>query len=79
MKKIENIVQYIFVLIIFSLLIFGLYKAINSKEYLLAVGTLTVLFVFTYLMSEIGKIKKFKIGGDKLNVSVNEDSNEPSE
>lgn len=77
MKKIEDAFQLLFSLVLFILLIFGLYKAIENKDFGLSLGLLSVLFIFSFLMIEVGKIKRFKIGGDKVSVSVNEGSDEP--
>lgn len=77
MKKLEDVLQMVFAVILFCLMFFGLYKAIESKEFGLAIGVLSFLFVFLLLVIEVGKIKRFRIGGDKLSVSVNEVDNEP--
>jgi hypothetical protein len=69
--------KYAFISVLFVLLVFGIYKAIESKEFTLAIITLSVLFIFVFVMNKTGKVKNFHIGGDKLSVSVNEDDNEP--
>jgi Mn2+/Fe2+ NRAMP family transporter len=69
----------IFVSVLFVLLIFGIYKSIEKKEYGLSILTTSVLFMFALLMWKINP-KNFHIGGDKLNVSVNQDNDDkPSE
>lgn len=72
MKYLKNI----FVSVLFMLLIFGIYKAIENKEYGLSIITLAVLFMFAFLMLKTRPIKNFHIGGDRLSVSVNKDSDE---
>lgn len=69
--------KYLFVLVLFVLLSFGVYKAIVTDQLVLALGTLSVQFVFAYLMLKTSPIKRFQIGGDKLSISINEEDNEP--
>lgn len=73
MKHLKNI----FVCVLFLLLIFGIYKAIENKEFGLSIVVLSVLFMFAYIMMRMKQIKDFHIGGDKLSVSVNEGNDEP--
>lgn len=69
--------KYAFISVLFCLLFFGIYKAIEAKEFALAIITLAVLFMFVFIMNQTKKINNFHIGGDKLSVSVNEDKDEP--
>ena len=65
--------KWIFVTILFCLLCFGIYKSFQSEQYGAALATLAVLFFFSYLMAKTGKITNWSVGGDKLNISVNQD------
>lgn len=68
------------IVILFGLMVFGLYMALLDKEYLLSLGLLVVIFAFSYLMVKTpDKIKNWKIGGDHANFSVGEDKDEPKE
>lgn len=74
MKKIGLLM----ILILFGLMVFGLYMALLDKEYLLSLGLLVVIFAFSYLMVKTPNIKKWNIGGDHAHFSVNEeDKDEP--
>lgn len=64
---------------LFGLMIFGLYYAILDKEYGLALGILSVCFVFMILLSKDFKLKNFVIGGKWLRISINEQTCEKSD
>lgn len=65
------------IVILFCLMVFGLYMALLDKEYLLSLGLLVVIFAFSYLMIKTPNIKDWRIGGDHANFSVNqEDDND---
>lgn len=66
-----------FIIVLFLLMVFGLYMALLDKQYVLSLGLLVVIFAFSYLMLKTPKIKDWKIGGDHANFSVNQDEDEP--
>lgn len=57
---------------LYGLMFFGLYSALLDKEYGLALGILSVCFVFLMIISKGVKINSFLIGGKWLKISVNE-------
>lgn len=74
MNKIKSIMAIGMIVILFMLMVFGLYKALLDKEYLLSLGLLVIIFAFSYLMLKTPKIKNWNIGGDHAKFSVNEDN-----
>lgn len=56
---------------LYGLMFFGLFSAIKDKEYSLALGILSVCFVFLMIISKVNNINNFLIGGNWLNISVN--------
>lgn len=72
MKRFGQFLEFLMSIILFCLLIFGLYKCILGKQYALGVITTSILFCFVFIMCSVDKIKNFRVGGDKLSISVNQ-------
>lgn len=77
MKKVslKSLASGLILLAFFSVLTFGIYDAISKEKHELALGVVSVVFVFSYLMLKIPSITKFFVGGKHLNISVNEEKN----